>query len=62
MKKIVSYFSARLQEPSTWRGVTLLLTGLGASVSPELSEAIVIFGMMFAGAIGIATPDKKDGE
>ena len=53
-----AYILARAKEPSTWRGLILLLTALGIPVAPELANAIVTIGLAAAGAIGIATPDK----
>lgn len=52
------YALARLQEPTTWRGLILIATGFGAKVRPELAEAIVTAGLMLAGIVGVAVPDK----
>ncbi len=52
------YIIARLQEPSTWRGLVLAITGLGAAINPDLREAIVTLGLLVAGLIGAALPDK----
>lgn len=49
------YLIARLSEASTWRGIVLLLTALGVSLSPEQAEAIVTVGLAVAGAAGVAT-------
>lgn len=53
------YTLARLQEPSTWRGLILVITGLGAAVNPDLREAIVTLGLFAAGLIGAALPDTR---
>jgi hypothetical protein len=49
------YILDRLREPSTWRGITLLLTALGVPLAPALSEAIVSAGLAVAGLIGVVT-------
>lgn len=49
------YLIARLSEASTWRGIVLILTALGVSLSPEQAEAIVTVGLAVAGAAGVAT-------
>ena len=53
-----SYILARMKEPSTWRGLTLLLTALGVPLAPGLSDAIIAAGLGIAGLIGALTPDK----
>lgn len=57
--RLRSYIIARMQESSTWRGLTLLIAASGASVSPELKELILILGIGVAGAIAVVFPDKK---
>ena len=52
------YILARMKEPSTWRGLTLLLTALGVPLAPGLSDAIIAAGLGIAGLIGALTPDK----
>jgi len=51
------YMLDRLQEPSTWRGVVLLLTAVGVPLAPALSDAIVAAGLAVAGLIGVVTRD-----
>ena len=53
-----AYLLARLQEPSTWRGITLIATACGAVLSPDQREAIIAGGMLLSGIIGAATPGK----
>lgn len=60
--KLLPYFVARLQESSTWRGFAILLTATGASLSDDYKEAIMTFGLMIAGAIGVLMPDNKKKE
>ena len=52
------YILARAKEPSTWRGLVLLLTAIGVPVAPAMAESIVSVGLAVAGLIGVATPDK----
>ncbi len=54
-----AYLIARLQEPSTWRGLVLVSTACGAALSPDQQEAIVTVGLLVAGLIGAAFPDRK---
>jgi hypothetical protein len=53
------YILERAKEPSSWRGAVLLATAAGVGVSPEMSNAIVTFGIGLAGLLGVATGDKK---
>lgn len=51
---------ARLQEPTTWRGIVLVITAIGGiKAPPEYWEAIITIGLMVAGVIGAVVPDKK---
>ena len=52
------YLLARAGEPSTWRGLMLVGTGLGISVAPERLELIVSLGTITAGIIGALAADK----
>lgn len=47
------YILDRLSENSTWRGILLVLTALGVSLSPQHQEAIVAGGLGLVGAINI---------
>ena len=53
-----AYMIERMKEPSTWRGIILLLTAIGVPVAPAMADAIVSVGLAIAGLIGVATPDK----
>jgi len=53
-----NYLLQRAQEPSTWRGVTLLLTALGVPLAPALAEQIVTVGLGVAGLIGVLSADQ----
>jgi len=52
------YVLERLKEPSTWRGITLLLTAIGVPLAPGVSDAIISLGLAVAGLIGVVTKDK----
>lgn len=52
-----SYLINRAKEPSTWRGIVLLLTAVGVPMAPAMSEAIVSVGLAVAGLIGVVTAD-----
>lgn len=53
-----NYILARAKEPSSWRGLFLILTAIGVPVAPEMANAIITIGLGIAGAIGVAVPDK----
>jgi len=53
-----TYIIERAREPSTWRGVILLLTAVGLPVAPELADAIVAAGLALAGLVGVLSADK----
>jgi hypothetical protein len=52
------YILDRAKEPSTWRGLVLVLTALGVPLAPAMSDAIIAVGLAVAGLIGAATPDR----
>ena len=53
-----NYLLERMREPSTWRGLIMLLTAIGVPVAPAMADAIISVGLAVAGLIGVATPDK----
>ena len=53
-----AYVLERLKEPSTWRGIILLLTAVGIPIAPGLSDMIISAGLAIAGLIGAIAPDK----
>jgi hypothetical protein len=53
-----TYILARAKEPSSWRGLFLILTAIGVPIAPEMANAIITIGLGIAGAIGVAAPDK----
>ena len=58
MKSILSYLLARLSEASTWRGIVVLVTGLGVHLDSFDADKIVAAGLGIAGLIGIFFKDK----
>jgi|TARA_R110000868_G_scaffold10561_4_gene51435 hypothetical protein len=52
------YLLERAKEPSSWRGLLLLLTAIGIPVAPQLADAIIAVGLALAGLVGVATPDR----
>ena len=52
------YILDRAKEPSSWRGIILLLTAIGVPVAPAMAEAIIAVGLAVAGLVGVATPDQ----
>lgn len=54
----MTWILARLKEPSTWRGIVLLLTALGIRIQPDVWEYIAAAGMAIAGLIGVLTADE----
>lgn len=56
---MLAFILERGKEASTWRGLVALATAVGIGISPELSEAIVAFGLAVIGVLGVITADKK---
>ena len=54
-----SYLLERIKEPSTWRGLTLLLTAMGIPLAPGVADAVIAVGLAVAGLIGSVMPDKR---
>jgi hypothetical protein len=59
MNRLCAFLLARIQEPSTWRGLVLVATAAGVALSPEQQDAIVSIGLGIAGLVGALTPDSK---
>lgn len=56
---MLSFLLARLNEPSTWRGILALLTSVGVALNPEQQAAIISAGLGLIGAVGVFTADPK---
>lgn len=52
------YLIERFKEPSTWRGIILLLTACGVPFAPGQAEQIIAVGMAIAGLLAMILPDK----
>ena len=48
----------KLNQPSTWRGLISLLSGLGVAISPELAEHIVAIAVSAFGIVEIVRSEK----
>lgn len=58
MDDSLNWLAARLQEPSTWRGLVWLATACGLVLSPEAWQYITTAGMALAGLVGVLTTEK----
>ena len=56
---MLAFILERGKEASTWRGLVALATAVGITVSPELGEAIIAFGLAAIGILGVITKDKE---
>lgn len=59
MNTVLAYLVARLKEPSTWRGLVLIATAIGARLTEAQVDQVVQVGLFIAGLIGAALPDGK---
>ena len=61
LKAFGRFMLERAQEPSSWRGAILVLSGVaGVAIEPALALHIISAGVSIAGLIGILTADKPD--
>lgn len=56
--EVKEYIKARLKEPSTWRGIILILTACGVPIAPGISDVVITVGLALAGGVGVVAPDK----
>lgn len=54
----MKYIIERLKEPSTWRGMIMVLTAFGVGWSPENQALVVSAGVGVAGLLGAVLPDR----
>jgi hypothetical protein len=60
MEKILTYIKSRLREPSTIRGLILLVVGIsGANLSPEDTQQLITHALGVVGVFGLL-PDKMN--
>ena len=59
LKRLWPKVGVALNEPSTWRGLIMILTALGLGLTHEQQEAIVIAGLAVSGALGLFIKDNK---
>ncbi len=46
-----NYLIARFKEPSTWKGLTVMLAATGVNMAPDLALSIASIGAIAVGAI-----------
>jgi hypothetical protein len=56
-QRVSRYLLDRLQESSTWRGLTMILTVGGMALTPVHGELIVMGGLLLSGLIGALFPN-----
>ncbi len=49
----------KLNQPSTWRGLISLLSGVGVALSPELVEHIIALAVSAFGIVEIVRSEKN---
>ena len=54
-----AWIIARLKEPSTWRGLTMLAGLVGFTLSPEQWQAISTAVLALLGAVEVFRPEVK---
>jgi hypothetical protein len=54
-----TWFVQQGKEPSTWRGIVMVLTSFGIVTSPDIQEAIIAVGLAVSGLIGIVFSDNQ---
>jgi hypothetical protein len=57
--KIARFLAERLREPSSLRGIAMLLSAFGATLRPELAAAILAAGAALSGLLGVLLPDSS---
>lgn len=55
---MLTWLMARLVEPTTWIGLSTILTAAGVALAPELKEAIVSTGVAVGGLLAILLKEK----
>jgi hypothetical protein len=55
----MQFVLSRLKEPSTYAGLSVLLSLAGVNLAPEQATAIVTAATALAGAVAVFVPEKK---
>ena len=55
----MSYFLARLREPSTYAGIAAMLTAFGVTMEPGLVQNVSVAGIALAGVASAVMAEKK---
>lgn len=59
MNVIVSILLAKLKEPSTWRGLSVIAAAVGINLSPELWQSIAAAGAAAVGLVEVVRKEKN---
>lgn len=54
---VIDFIAARLKEPTTWGGISAVLTAVGVSVRPDLWQAITTLGASIGGVLLVLIPE-----
>jgi len=54
---LLRWIAARLREPTTYHGLTVLLTVIGVSIEPEKMQALIMIGSAVSGVILVLTKE-----
>ena len=55
--KLYIYALERMSEPSTLRGIAMIIMGTAAATNPDKLANILMIGSLVVGALGVVTPD-----
>ena len=58
IKSVLNWLGSRLNERSSWLGLTAILASVGVTISPDLQDVIIQAGVAFAGLVAFLTTDK----
>jgi len=51
------YIVTQFRDPLTWRGLILIMTAGGITISPQHSEALTVAGLFFAGLVAVISKE-----
>ncbi len=54
----MDYLLNRLKEATTWQGLIAIITGLGVSLSPDMSAAVVTVGVALFGLVSVILKER----